>query len=144
VKSDLEDLSRRAIALPGWKWPAGIYAVGKNRGALRRGHVTVESDGSPSLRVSRDFTRRTSTRIMLDDAWPVLDSPTAGGALLLLLDGNIRAERSTRHEGDTLWYVAEKGTGNHFAFGEGLSLGEACARLALARGYWRKGATDAE
>lgn len=140
----LEDLARRAIALPGWKWPDGIYAVGRNRGALRMGHITVESDGSPSLRVSRDFEKRTSTRIMLDDAWPVLDSPGAAGALLLLLGSDIRAERSTRHEGGTRWYVTEKGPWNYFAFGEGLSLGEACARLALARGYWTKEAASEE
>ena len=136
MPSDLEDLARQVVALPGWVWPDGIYAVGTNRGATREGHVVVESDGMLTLRVSRDFEKGTSTRIMLEDARPVLDSPTAGGALLLLLDGDIRAERSVQHKGG--WYVAEKGAGNHFAHGHGLSLGEACARLALARGYWRE------
>ena len=103
---DLEDLSRRVVALPGGR-------------PMPDRECAYYANGAP-----------------------VLDSPSAGGILLHLLDCDIHVERSILYMRGLNWYVG--GPPFSGAFGEGSSLGEACARFALARGYWRKEVTDEE
>jgi len=126
MSPELIELAKAAAALPGWEWRRGMW-------------IQTEEDGDC---VWAPFTPCDPPWMTLDcsDRGPgdddVLDltDPATGGALLGLLGPGVTTDRPSA------WRVVVREGGHVVAAERGATLGEACARAALALGRWPGGA----
>ena len=131
-----DELARAVVKLPGWRLmlrmgctggygPCTIIALGEGR-VPRVGIAYVE-----------DHDGRALDEIQyLPGAELVPDFDATGGCLLALLGGYVEV-----HGGGPSWRVCwTPDSGIHDGtVGRGTTLGEACARVALALGHWPGG-----
>ena len=115
---DLRTLAAQIIALPGWKWPAGMCVTNPDglRVWLQASHPSVPG-------------------------WlPDITDPATGGALLLMMERAEPGLELARTPGeahkDAPWCALASPDAEKWVTGEGATFGEAIARLAVARGGW--------
>ena len=118
MTTDLRTLAAAVIALPGWKWPAGMCVTNPDglRVWLQASHTSVPG-------------------------WlPDLTDPATGGALLALMERAEPKLEMARSSGmpqkDAPWCALASPDADAWVAGEGATFGEAVARLALKRGGW--------
>lgn len=119
MNPDLRTLAAAIVALPGWKWPAGMCvtnADGRLRVWLQANHTSVPG-------------------------WlPDLTDPATGGALLRMMEQaepSLELTRSPDEAQQTApWCALASPDADAWVTGEGATFGEAIARLALKRGGW--------
>jgi hypothetical protein len=118
-KRTAEEWGQVAVALPGWRWMAGMLA--------RR----MSDDGRP-LTLMRPSDRSIKLGMLPKQSVPSPDDPATEGCLLRLL--GMEAEQLTPHmqaDCSVVWTRA--------GHSEELPLGQACIAIAEAEGCWPGG-----
>ena len=133
MSPDLSALAAAVVALPGWKWQAGMRAA-IPESALRGYERSLIADGSDySFGVVGDWPGAVHPA-----AVPVLSDPATGGALLALLCASGCNARIDLRDG--MVYICFDGFCEASApiIGEASAptIGEAVARIALQIGRW--------
>ena len=125
---DLLTLARSVVALPGWRWMPGMLDTEGRR------VLAVGRDGLPCLWltrhqyavIGRDYTPRGRREAWAQAVPDLITDAATGGCLLAMLGGQVGVAVA---DGSTMVAV-------DLQAGEGATLAEACARVALARGRW--------
>ena len=140
-----DELARAIVALPGWRWMPEMRVT-----LRRRTHTGVPAGSFVRLlcltrrRVWLAYDERGRTMATLPavavqrntlGALDLTDAATGGCLLVLLSQGEHRVSATCRPDG--VWWVGERRTCG--VSGEGATLAEACARVALALGRWPDG-----
>ena len=132
----LVDLARALVALPGWRWEAGMLVCGAGWFAAARICDADPTDGKPDLWEYRGYTRGPCAAGSLADtspwdyadAYPDLTDAATGGVLLgMLLDVALVDLNGMRGTVTLQLVVREE-------YYRGTTLGEACARALVALG----------
>ena len=131
--NDLRDLAIRITRLPGWHWMPGMVLGGA------RGQVRILSDqrhtGEPREVAVPDVGLLVLLPNGVGEWCPDLTDPATAGCLLALLGEDVVTNHESRR-GDGTWTAHVRGLPYR---GVGQTLGEACARAALALGRWPGG-----
>ena len=133
-------LARELVALPGWQWMPGMLAVSLSPGPGQR-LSDAGWTGTWSQRCRDAVPPPVPEWISQpEDAawypaepggwWPDLDDPATGGVLLDLLGPGWSAHRSS-----TAWTVRGPGPRGYSYAASEPTLGRACARALVARGW---------
>lgn len=154
MSPDLSRLARDVAALSGWRWMLGMTSID---GWLIVG-ADYADDGSIKGIAAMDERGDFSRWIMVDGclcgnwlpiigpipaskplpAAPLLTDPATAGCLLFLLGDAVSTVYGPGEEGSWQVSVYRDGAG-HDEPRHGITLGEACARAALALGRWPGG-----
>lgn len=126
MSADLYDLARQIIALPGWTWRGGmraLYPSGRGIYLQDNGATTTCGLTPPAACV------------------PDLTDPATAGAMAQML-AEAEPDMEVAHlppsaDWEHPWSACTSPADTRWHSGVGATMGEALARLVLARGGWR-------
>ena len=131
---DLLTLTASVVALPGWRWMPGmlttegdrVWGVGTDLGTLFLDLANRTALCFDEKHGWRRWLLDGSPRTPCEPPLPDFTDAATGGCMLAMLDGQVGVAVG----GDSTMVAVD------LLSGEGATLAEACARVALARGRW--------